>query len=102
MKRTTILMILLMAAVVSGQQRNSKVDFAAIPATGPSGTVTLSLAEYNRLIELAARKPKTSDAAPLPFLLSRAAFKLTVKDQYLTGEIDIDGSVLEKGSGVGR
>src|SRR5258705_8551187 len=98
MKRTTILMILLTAAAVCGQQRNSKIDSAAIPATGPSGTVTLSLAEYNRLIELAARKPKTSDAAPLPFLLSRAAFKLTVKDQSLTGEVDIEGSVLEKGS----
>ncbi len=98
MKRTTILIILMMAVAVSGQQRNSKIDSTAIPATGPSGTVTLSLAEYNRLIELAARKPKTSDAAPLPFLLSRAAFKLTIKDQSLTGEVDIDGSVLEKGS----
>lgn len=98
MKRTTILTILVMATVVSGQQRNSKIDSVAIPATGPSGTVTLSLAEYNRLIELAARRPKTSDAAPLPFLLSRAAFKLTVNDQSLTGEVDIEGSVLEKGS----
>jgi hypothetical protein len=68
-----------------------------IPAPGSAGSVTLSLAEYNRLSELAARKPKTSDAPPQPFVLSRAAFKLRVEDQSLTGAVDIDGSLLEKG-----
>ena len=71
---------------------------AVLPAPGATGTVTLSLAEYNRLMELAAQKPKAPDAAPLPFVLSRAAFKLRVEDQSLTGSVDIDGSVLEKGS----
>src|SRR5882672_935841 len=95
MKRT-ILFLLVLTTTAYGQ-RALKSD-AAIPAPGSTGTVTLALAEYNRLMELALRKPKASDAAPLPFVLSRAAFKLRVDDQSLTGVVDIDGSVLEKGS----
>ncbi len=95
MKRSIIL-ILILTTVAYGQQRNLPVD-AALPAPGSSGTVTLPLAEYNRLSELAARKPKAPDAPPLPFVLSRAAFKLRVEDQWLVGTVDIDGAVLEKG-----
>jgi hypothetical protein len=96
MKRTIILLMVL-ATAVNAQQRESRSD-ATLPSPGSSGTVTLSLSEYNRLTELATRKPKTAEAAPLPFVLSRAAFKLRVEDQSLTGAVDIDGSVLEKGS----
>jgi hypothetical protein len=95
MKRTIITMLLL-ATAAYGQQR-TKTDMS-IPAPGSTGTVTLSLAEYNRLSELAARKPKTTDTPPLPFVLSRAVFKLRVEDQSLTGVVDIDGALLEKGS----
>jgi hypothetical protein len=59
--------------------------------------VTLSLSEYNRLVELANRKDKTSDEVPLPFVLSRAVFKLRVENQTLVGTVDIDGSLLAKG-----
>src|SRR5205807_2066354 len=79
-----------------GQQRNARTE-VTLPAPGSTGTVTLALAEYNRLMELASRKPKTPEGAPLPFVLSRAAFKLSVKDQSLIGAVDIEGSVLEKG-----
>jgi hypothetical protein len=96
MKRT-ILFLLVLATTAYGQQRALTSD-ATIPTPGSTGTVTLALAEYNRLMELATRKPKASDAAPLPFVLSRAAFKLRVDDQSLTGIVDIDGAVLEKGS----
>jgi len=101
MKRTAknilpIIFLLVLETVAYGQ-RSSKTDMT-IPAPGSAGTVTLSLAEYNRLSELAARKPKTTDAPPLPFVLSRAVFKLSVDDQSLTGVVDIDGALLEKGS----
>jgi hypothetical protein len=96
MKRT-ILLLLVLATATYSQQRNSRSD-VAIPAPGSTGTVTLSLAEYNRLMELSTRKPKAAEAAPLPFVLSRAAFNLRVEDQSLAGLVDIDGSVLEKGS----
>src|SRR5882672_6625622 len=95
MKRA-ILFLLVLATATYGQQRDSRSG-VMFPAPGATGTVTVSLAEYNRLIELAARKPKGSEAVPLAFVLSRAAFKLQVTDQSLTGTVDIDGSVLEKG-----
>src|SRR5262247_1341543 len=95
MKRTIILLLLL-ASVAYGQTRNTRTE-VTVPAPGSTGTVTLSLAEYNRLTELAARKPKTGDTAPLPFVLSNAAFKLRVEEQSLKGVVEINGSVLEKG-----
>ena len=95
MKRA-ILFLLIFATATYGQHRDSRSG-ATLPLPGSSGTVTLSLAEYNSLTELASRKPKTPEAAPLSFVLSRAAFKLRVEDQSLTGALDIDGSVLEKG-----
>jgi hypothetical protein len=101
MKRTVtnilpIMMLLVLGTAAYGQQR-TRTEMT-IPAPSSAGTVTLSLAEYNRLSELAARKPKTTDAPPLPFVLSRAAFKLRVEDQSLTGVVDIDGALLEKGA----
>src|SRR5882757_6898759 len=102
MKRAIFLILILTTAAYS-QRRNLAVD-VAIPTPVPVpesssalGTVTLALAEYNRLVELATRKPKPDETAPLPFVLSRAAFKLRVEEQSLLGSVDIDGNVLEKG-----
>jgi hypothetical protein len=95
--KATILLILVLTISAFGQQRNSALD-VALPTAGSAGTVTLSLTEYNHLVELAARKTKTPDAVPLPFVLSRAVFKLRVEDQSLLGTVDLDGSLLEKGS----
>ncbi|MGH9968858.1 MAG: carboxypeptidase-like regulatory domain-containing protein [Pyrinomonadaceae bacterium] len=92
----SIILILLLTTAAYGQQRNLPVD-AALPSPASAGTVTLSLAEYNRLNELATRKLKAPDAPPLPFVLSRAAFRLRVEDQRLIGTVDIEGTVLDKG-----
>jgi len=95
--KATIVLILICATMASGQQKTARID-VALPAPGGAGTVTLSLAEYNRLSELAARKPKTAEAPPLSFTLARAAFNLHVEERSLTGGVDIEGSVLEKGA----
>ena len=73
-----LILILLISIVAAGQHRNTTI-YAALPAPGPAGTVTLSLSEYNRLVELASRKDKTPDGVPLPFVLSHAVFKLRVE-----------------------
>jgi hypothetical protein len=91
-----IIMLLGLGTAAYGQ-RSARSEMT-IPAPGSASTVTLSLAEYNRLSELATRKPKRTDTPPLPFVLSRAAFKLRVDDQSLTGVVDIDGALLERGS----
>ncbi|HEV8189522.1 MAG TPA: carboxypeptidase-like regulatory domain-containing protein [Pyrinomonadaceae bacterium] len=91
-----LILILLMTTVAVGQQRNTTV-YTALPAPSSPSTVTLSLAEYNRLIELSTRKAKTPDEVPLPYVLSHAVFKLRVENQTLVGSVDIDGSLLQKG-----
>ena len=98
MKASLILIFILFLTVTTfGQHRNSSID-TPLPAPGSTGTVTLSLAEYDRLVELASHKPKPADAAPLPFVLSRAAFKLKLVNQTLVGTVEIDGSLLEDGN----
>src|SRR6185503_18095252 len=98
MKRA-IVFLLLLATPAWGQQRGVNTSIA-IPPPIPtsSGQVTLTLAEYNRLSELAAKKPTKSDAPPRSFVLSRTAFKLRVENQTVLGSVDLDGSVLEKGA----
>jgi hypothetical protein len=91
-----LILILLITTVAVGQQRNTTV-YTALPAPSSPSTVTLSLAEYNRLIELSTRKAKTPDEVPLPYVLSHAVFKLRVENQTLVGSVDIDGSLLQKG-----
>jgi hypothetical protein len=78
-----------------GQQRSLPPERPLTPVV--PGTVTLSLAEYNRLVDLAAHKPKQPDAAPLPFVLSKAAFKISVENDAVVGALDIEGDVLHKG-----
>ena len=94
--RNSVILILLLTITTFGQQRNSTSD-VPLPTASTSGTVTLSLREYNRLVELSARKTSSPDAAPLPFVLTRAVFKLRVEDQTLQGTVTIDGATLAKG-----
>src|SRR5882762_3109788 len=95
--KVSVILILILTSVAYGQQRSLPFD-VSLPLPGSAGTVTLPLAEYNHLVELATSRPKTPEGAPLPFVLSRAAFKLRVEDQTLLGTVDIDGALLEKGS----
>jgi hypothetical protein len=94
MKKSMIVLLLLSIATF-GQQR-SVPPSSVLP--GPSGTVTLTLAEFNRLVEVAARKPKTPESPPLPFMISRAAFKLRVDAESVSGTLEIDGEVLQRGA----
>ena len=96
MKRT-ILLMLIMTLGVSAQQRDLRSSMP-LPAPSSAGTVTLSLAEYNRLSELAAKKPKQTDAPPLPYVLNVSAFKLRVEDQSVVGSVEMSGEVLANGS----
>jgi hypothetical protein len=94
--RNSVILLLLLTITTVGQQRNATSD-VPFPTTSTAGTVTLSLSEYNRLVELSARKTSSPDAAPLPFVLTRAVFKLRVEDQTLQGTVTIDGATLAKG-----
>jgi hypothetical protein len=93
MKKAII--VLLVCSVISlGQQRSLPLE-RVLP--GPTGTVTLSLLEYNRLVELAAKKPKPPEPPPLPFMISRASFVLKADNDAISGSMDIEGEVLRNG-----
>jgi hypothetical protein len=62
-----------------------------------SGNVTLTLDEYNRLVELAAKPPKKSDLAPLPYSIKHADVKLHIENDGVRGTVQLDGEVFHKG-----
>jgi hypothetical protein len=62
-----------------------------------SGNVTLTLDEYNRLIEMAAKPPKKSDAPPLAYSIKHADMKLHIEDGVILGTVQLDGEVFRKG-----
>jgi len=62
-----------------------------------SGNVTLTLDEYNRLVELAAKPPKKSDLAPLPYSVKHASVKLHIENDGVRGTVELDGEVFRKG-----
>jgi hypothetical protein len=66
-----------------------------LPATG---NVTLTLAEYNRLVELAGKSGKKHDAPPMPYAIKRAEMKLHVANQTVLGTVQLDGEVFSKGA----
>jgi Carboxypeptidase regulatory-like domain len=63
-----------------------------------TGNVTLTLAEYDRLVELAAKSGKKHDAPPLPYAIKRAEMKLRVANQTVLGTVQLDGEVFSKGA----
>ncbi|MEN3336054.1 MAG: hypothetical protein V7641_5419 [Blastocatellia bacterium] len=93
--RKLVIAFTLLAIVAQGQERSLPPQ-KVVPQSSP-GTVTLTLTEYNRLLDLIARKPKQPEAAPQPYVLSRAAFKLRLENESVVGALDIDGDVLQKG-----
>jgi hypothetical protein len=60
-------------------------------------SVTLSLAEYNRLLELAARPPVGPVAAPVAAVVSSADLRVTVDRDTARGVFNLSGQVLQNG-----
>jgi len=67
------------------------------PQPGP-GNVTLSLDEYNRLLALANRTPKKSEAPPVPYVLKQADLKLRVSNNGVLGSVQFEGETLGSGA----
>ncbi len=65
--------------------------------TGPAGTVTLPVVEYNRLVDLAARPDKRPDPPPVPAVVARADLKVRVAGAMARGTIRLDGEVFHRG-----
>jgi hypothetical protein len=94
MKRYFSLLVvatLLCAQATFPQQKSD----APPPATG---NVTLSLDEYNRLLALANRPGKRSEAPPVPYILKSADLKFRVHNDDVLGSVEFAGETLSANS----
>lgn len=61
-----------------------------------SGNVTLPLAEYNRLVDLAHKSVKIYEQPPIPYTIKRADLKLRINNEAVIGTMLLDGEVFSK------
>ena len=64
---------------------------------GPAGTVTLSRTEYDRLLDLANRKPSPPDTAPVAAALTRAEISVRVDGTVARATMLVEGEVFRNG-----
>jgi hypothetical protein len=67
-----------------------------LPVPG-AGNVTLSLDEYNKLVELASQPPRKNDVPPVASAIRSAELSLVVGSSTVTGRVALDGEVFAKG-----
>jgi hypothetical protein len=89
-KAATLAFVLAASAGVAAAQQPPR------PAETPR-TVTLSLTEYNRLIDLARRPPQGAAAAPVAAVLSSADLRVRVERDTARGVFNLAGDVLRAG-----
>lgn len=87
--------VLLLCCVCAAQMCVAE-DTSTLPLPN-SGNVTLTLDEYNKLVELASKPPRKSDVAPLPYSIKHADVKLRVENDGVRGTVQIEGEVFRKG-----
>jgi len=88
--KTRFLVVLLLCTVVMAEEKST----LPLPV---SGSVTLTLDEYNRLMELAAKPSKRPEIAPLPYSVKHADVKLRVENDGVRGTVQLEGEVFRKG-----
>lgn len=62
------------------------------------GTVTLPVADYDRLIDRATRGPAPVDAPPVPAVIGRADLRARVEGDVVRGTLRLDGEVFQRGA----
>jgi len=88
MTKTFATFLLLLTSLAQADER---------PSESLPGTVTLPLAEYDRLLERAQKPKRGSEPPPLAAVLARAEARLTVSATHVHGSFQIDGEVFADG-----
>jgi hypothetical protein len=86
----TLPVLMLVASICWGQEK------PILPLPDP-GNATLTLDEYNKLVEMAAKPPKKPELAPLPYSIQHADLKLRAGNDSVRGTIEIEGEIYRKG-----
>lgn len=93
MKSPSVVTALLLASCAWQSAAQDKPARAGAP-----GTVTLPLAEYDRLVERAAHPPDVPDKAPVAAVLSSATLALRVEGRAVYGTMELVGEAFRPGS----
>src|ERR671938_549878 len=64
---------------------------------GPQGTVTLPIAEYDRLVDRANQPDKRPEPPPVGAVLAHADMRARVSADIVRGTLRIDGEVFQRG-----
>jgi hypothetical protein len=88
---TPVLMLVVLACA------HSAVAQPALRSTDASRSVTLSLAEYNRLVDLAGRPAQDPAVAPVASVLASADLRVRVERDTARGVFTLAGDVLRAG-----
>lgn len=92
--KNLVAFVLIFALCASASERKfSEITRLPLPNTG---NVTLPLAEYNRLVDLASKSVKTLEPPPNSYTLKRADLKLHVSTRNVLGTVALDGEVFLK------
>ncbi len=73
------------------------VPAAILGQLPPSGNVAVSLEDYNKLVELAAKPVNKPEAPPVPYTLNRADLRVRVTGESVSGTVQLEGEVFGKG-----
>ncbi|HSC25745.1 MAG TPA: carboxypeptidase-like regulatory domain-containing protein [Vicinamibacterales bacterium] len=65
---------------------------------GPASTVTLSRTDYDRLLDLASRRPDDPDVPPVPAALTRADLQVRAADGMARATMTVAGEVFRTGA----
>ena len=65
---------------------------------GPAGTVTLPVADYDRLLDRAAQPAAAIDTPPVAAIVSRGFLKARVDNGLVRGTLQLDGEVFQRGA----
>ena len=85
----------LFASTTASAAEKAPAPALPLPATG---NVTLTLGEYDRLVDLANKAARKHDVPPVSYTLKRADLKLHVAEGSVLGSVQLDGEIFGKGS----
>lgn len=92
MKRNLLaLMLIVSVTAMAGENANATLPLPS------AGNVTLPIAEYNKLLDLAKNPPKKPEAPPLAYSIQHADLKFRVRQESVLGTVQLDGEVFKKG-----
>src|SRR5277367_3832848 len=92
--QSTVATMLTIIAVTFGMDLPALAQQKSDAPPPATGNVTLSLDEYNRLLALANRPGKKSEAPPAAYVLKHAELKLHVVDENVLGSLQFEGETL--------